>query len=139
MRLFFLGIIFICTVYQPFAQKVEPKTPEICDFSSYAPIRMHHIPTEAVVRKVEPKYPRKVKAQKLEETVSVKILINENGIVEKACALSGNKVFWREAEKAALKWRFKPKYGLAFTAERLDKVQKRYAFAFISFTFRLRN
>lgn len=106
-----------------------------CDFSKYSPIRMNHFPSEAVIKKVTPNYPQKARKQKIEDTVSVKILINENGILEKACAFDGNRVFWTEAEKAAMKWRFKPKYGLAFSVQRQDNVKKRYAFAYISFTF----
>jgi TonB family protein len=115
------------------AQNDESK----CDFKKYAPIKMEHFPAEAILKKVVPKYPPKARKQKIEGTVSVKILINEKGIVEKACAFSGEKVLWVEAEKAALRWKFKPKYGLAFTAQRHDRVKKRYAFAYISFTFKL--
>jgi TonB family protein len=137
MKLIILGVIFICTVCQTAAQRIVPQTPEGCDFSIYRPIRMKHFPTEAVISKVSPQYPRKARTQKIEGKVSVKILINEAGIVEKACAFDGQKIFWAEAEKAALQWKFKPKYGLAFTTQRQDKAQKRYAFAYMVFTFKL--
>lgn len=64
---------------------------------------MEHIPADVILKKVSPKYPRKARKQKIEGTVSVKVLTNEKGIVEKACAFSGEEIFWAEAEKAALK------------------------------------
>ena len=115
-----------------------PQTPERCDFSAYKPIKMDFFPQGAVIKEVSPKYPKKARTRKIEGVVSVKVLINEQGIVEKACVVNGNKIFWTEAGKAALQWRFTPKSGLAFTVQRQDKAQKRYAFAYIVFNFTTR-
>lgn len=115
---------------------VQNDTPR-CDLKKSFSMRMEHIPADVILKQVSPKYPQKARKQKIEGTVSVKVLINEKGIVEKACAFNGNKVFWTEAEKAALKWRFKPKYGLAFSVQIQDKTLKRYAYTYISFTFKL--
>jgi TonB family protein len=136
MQLIFLGIIFICTAFQIAAQKVIPQTPERCDFSAYKPIKMDFFPQGAVIKEVSPKYPKKAGTRKIKGIVSVKVLINEDGIVEKACVVNGNKIFWTEVKKAALQWRFKPRSGLAFTVQRQDKQQKRYAFAYIIFNFK---
>jgi len=136
MRLITFGIIFICTACQIAAQKVIPQTPERCDFSAYKPIKMDFFPQGVVIKEVSPKYPKKARTRKIEGIVTVKVLINEEGIVEKTCAVNGNKIFWTEAEKAVLHWRFKPKSGLAFTVQRQDKEQKRYAFAYIIFNFK---
>jgi outer membrane biosynthesis protein TonB len=72
--------------------------------------------------------------KKITGNVGVKVLINEEGLVEKACMVTGNEVFKKVAEKAALKWKFKPGYGFAFTLPEKEG-QKRYAFAIIAFVF----
>ncbi len=139
--LFLVGLFFLGGVKEMNAQGTNLNTSDQsselkCDFTKYAPIKMEHFPSEVVLKKVSPIYPKKAKNQKIEGAVSVKILINERGLVEKACAFYGEKIFWSKAEEAALKWRFKPKYGLAFKVQRQDKARKRYALAYISFTFK---
>ena len=99
---------------------------------------MEHIPSDVILKRESPKYPLKAKRGMIEDTVSVKILINESGIVEKACAVSGRKIFWTSAEIAAIKWRFKPQYGIAFSTRSKHSEAKRYAYAFIAISYRLK-
>ena len=96
---------------------------------------MEHIPAETVIKKVSPKYPKLAKRQRVEGSVSVKLLIDERGMVRRSCAFIGDELLRSEAEKAGLQWRFKPGYGLAFTTKRKLGNRRRYAVAYISFTF----
>lgn len=139
----FNALLILIIVGNSYSQNPETKeykdsVESICDFTEYAPIQIRHFPKELIVKKVMPIYPQDAVEQRIEGVVYVKVLINEKGIVENACAYSGNKIFWEETEKAVLLWKFEPKYGFAFSVQRLDKPEKkRYAFAILSFTFKL--
>lgn len=111
----------------------KEKTP--CDFTEFNPVVMKHIPSEVILKMFKPEYPEKARKLKLFGSAFVKILINEDGLVEKACLIRGDEVFRDEVEKAALKWEFKPGFGLAFHIERKETSAKRYAYTFINFTF----
>ena len=54
----------------------------------------------------KPEYPEEAKSQGIKGTVSVQILIDKNGDVESAKALSNHPLLRKEAEKAALKTKF---------------------------------
>ncbi|MBS1794451.1 MAG: energy transducer TonB [Acidobacteria bacterium] len=140
MKLIFpIVIIIVIAVSRAAAQSEPPRMPEKCDFSAFAPVPMELFPDESVVKRVAPVYPRRARARMVEGRVSVKLLIDEDGVVEKACAFAGPQVFRPAAEKAALQWRFKPGSGLAFTVQGRNPDRKRYASAFISFTFKFQN
>ena len=57
---------------------------------------------------VKPRYPEKAGAAKLAGRVEVRVTIDETGRVIFACALSGHKVFHKNAEEAALASLFSP-------------------------------
>lgn len=57
----------------------------------------------------KPEYPKAAKYVMAKGTVNVEILIDENGNIESAKAVSGHPLLRAESEKAALKTRFKPK------------------------------
>ena len=107
-----------------------------CDFSKYAAVPIEYYAKDAVERKVVPKYPVAAAKQRVGSNVSVKILIDERGHIVRACATFGNKLFFKNAEAAAKLWRFKPKYGLAFSSAPEGRKRKRYASAFIVFEFK---
>jgi TonB family protein len=85
------------------------KAGDECDFSSYKPSRVSHFVQFPLKTKVKPSYPSEAVRRGLQGKISVKILVNRDGDVVKACALNGDEVLRRAAEEAALKWKFKRK------------------------------
>lgn len=134
----FLSCILILTfAASSFSQKRVASAPGgECDFSAYAAIKMEHIPEEAVIRRVQPAYPRRAVELGIEGVVSVAVLVDETGVVRRACAFSGPRALQGPAEKAALGWRFQPKHGLAFSVQRSLAI-KPYASVGLSFVFKL--
>ena len=59
-------------------------------------------------KRVEPVYPRKALAQRVEGSVKVGILVNERGSVMRAWALDGNPVLQQAAIGASYAWKFAP-------------------------------
>lgn len=108
-----------------------------CDFSSYAPVEIKHFDPGAVTKRVKPEYPPEASQRGIQGRVIVKALVNEAGIVERACAFEGEEKLRRSAEKAALEWKLKPGYGLAFLRPKTKKNPKNYAEVYIVFNFRL--
>jgi len=82
----------------------------------------------AAVKRVEPVYPEAAKAAGAEGPVSVQIIIDEQGNVTSARAVSGNPLLQAAAVDAARQWVFKPAGGTG----RAAKVS-----GSISFNFRL--
>ena len=62
----------------------------------------------AVTNKVAPEYPAMGKQLKIEGTVEVGVVIDEDGNVSKAEVVSGNPVLTKPALAALKKWKFKP-------------------------------
>ena len=108
-----------------------------CDFSSYSPIRIEQFDRGAIIKRVQPEYPPEAVQAAIQGRVTVKALVNEKGLVEKACAVDGEQQLRKAAEKAALQWKFKPKYGLAFIRPETEKNLKTFAEAYIVFEFKL--
>jgi TonB family protein len=65
------------------------------------------IPGEAI-RRVQPDYPASARSARQAGTVSVEIVINENGDVISARAISGSDLLKNAAARAARAWKFKP-------------------------------
>jgi TonB family protein len=59
----------------------------------------------------KPEYPEEAKSQDIKGTVSVQILIDKNGNVESAKGLSNHPLLRKEAEKAALKAKFRQAFS----------------------------
>ena len=57
--------------------------------------------------KVAPEYPKDAKAQKIEGTVEVEVLIDEGGKVIEAEAVKGHQLLREAATTAAKQWKFK--------------------------------
>lgn len=76
-----------------------------CDFSGYKAIRIQY-DGWLVKKKVAPEYPRFAKDAKIQGTVVVKVLVNQQGDVIKACGLTGHPLLWDAAQKAALAYKF---------------------------------
>ncbi len=108
-----------------------------CDFSEYAPVRIDHFDSDAVLKQIQPEYPTEGIIRRVQGRVTVKALINRKGQVEKACAIEGESELRAPAEIAALQWKFKPGYGLAFVRPKTKKNPKNYAEVYIVFDFKL--
>ena len=108
-----------------------------CDFSSYAPVRIKQFDRKAIIKRVQPEYPLEAAQRGVQGRVVLKALVNEKGIVEKACAIEGDETLRKAAEKAALQWKLKPGYGLAFIRPKTEKNPKNFAEVYIVFDFKL--
>ncbi len=78
-------------------------------YAQDAAIRIN--PTEArnaVVRKVEPKYPEMVRRMKLSGTVELAAVIGETGKVESVKVVKGNPLLTGSARMALKQWKFTP-------------------------------
>ena len=103
-----------------------------CDFASYHPVWESHFVSRTVTKKVEPIYPSEAAHRGVQGRVNVKILVNRDGNVEKACAIDGDQTLKDSVEKAALQWKFKPYFG----APNAAKVgSRKYTEAVIVFNF----
>lgn len=90
----------------------ERKRPdEVCDFSKYSPVRISHFVQRAALKTVMPKYPEEAIRLRIQGYVTVKIVVNRAGDVEKACVNSGDDMLRHPAEEAALQWKFKTNFG----------------------------
>ena len=76
-----------------------------CDFSVYKPVRVSDWLPRGIVKQVTAAYPPDAKLRGISGRVFVKVLIDKNGDVVRACA-QGPAVLRRAAEDAALKWKF---------------------------------
>jgi len=83
------------------------------------------------MKKVEPIYPPEAANRGIQGWVNVKILVNRDGDVEKACAVDGDQTLKDAAEKAALQWKFEPYFGRAKAGSR------KYMVDVIAFNFDL--
>ena len=61
------------------------KSSDRCDFSSYLPVRIKQFDRKAIVKRVQPEYPVEAIQDGIQGRVVVKALVNEEGIVERAC------------------------------------------------------
>lgn len=107
-----------------------------CDFSVYAPVRITHFDAKAVIRRIQPEYPPEAAQRGVQGRVIVKALVNEKGAIERACTVEGEQELRSAALKAALQWKLKPGYGLAFLRPKTRKNPKNFAEVYIVFVFR---
>jgi len=78
-----------------------------CDFSELRPLRMSDwLSHRGIAKRVEPVYPAEAKRRRLQGKISVRVLINRNGEVERACG-NGHPLLRNAAEEAALQWLFR--------------------------------
>lgn len=93
-------------------QQVEVKTnntDDTCDFSSFKPFTVSHFVKTSLKTQFKPTYPSEAVRQGLHGKIGVKILVDRDGNVVKACAFNGEDILRQTAEDAALKWKFKRK------------------------------
>lgn len=148
INLMFAASLFVgCSV--PTGQREQPpdsqepstvadkSTDDPCDFSAYAPVRIEQFDRKAITKRVQPEYPLEAAQRGVQGRVVVKALVDEKGIVERACAVRGEEALRKAAEKAALQWKLKPGYGLAFIRPKTEKNPKNFAEVYIVFEFKL--
>jgi TonB family protein len=76
-----------------------------CDFSKFKPVRIN-TDTKRIKKESKPDYPEDAKLRGIEGRVVVKVLVDPDGLVRQACAISGNRILRGTAEKAALNFIF---------------------------------
>jgi len=108
-----------------------------CDFSLYSPVRIKQFNPKSTLRRVQPQYPPEAVQTGIQGRVVVKALVNEKGLVERVCSTEGEQRLRKAAEEAALQWKFKPGYGLAFIRPKTEKNPKNFAEVYIVFEFKL--
>jgi hypothetical protein len=84
-------------------QQVQQK--DECDFTEYKPIRIsdYKVP---IKKRVEPEYPKLAVDAKIAGAVVVKVLIDLQGNVIRACAGKEHPLLKQAAIEAALQWKF---------------------------------
>ncbi len=84
-----------------------------CDFSQYNYVRVsdYKIPAKT---KAEPEYPSIAIEAKITGIVQVRVLVDKEGNVERACATTGHPILKEAAVKAARKWKFTRNFGMRF-------------------------
>jgi TonB family protein len=108
-----------------------------CDFSAYAPITMNYFDPHVVRKRVEATYPSDAAQRGIQGRVVIRALVNEKGVIEQACAVEGHKELDSAAERAALQWKLKPGYGLAFSRPKTKRNPQNFADLYIVFNFKL--
>lgn len=78
-----------------------------CEFRAYKPLQVSDWLPKGIARKVEPVYPEQAMRRRVQGTVSVAVLINQDGEVERVCS-TGPSLLRSAAEEAAIQWRFHP-------------------------------
>ena len=114
MKLLFLLIVFLSTYVGVAQSNQQPNTPVQILFGTRAPDERRRGPVNSgilnmkVINELTTAYPQKAKEQKIQGTVEVHLLINEDGEVIFASPLSGPEELWAESVRASVSARFKP-------------------------------
>ena len=109
---------FILGCQLALAQVTESGPEGDCGFSEFHPIRIPDFLPGGIVSRETPQYPRATKAAGITGTVSVRVLINMQGFVERTCPefVVGlprpNRDLLIAAEAAAIRWTFTPHFGI---------------------------
>lgn len=100
-----------------------------CDFSDLRPLVITHPLVDATVKRVEPQYPVLARRSGIQGKVEVRILVDRNGEVTRACTVDGPPLLLSAAKDAALQWKFKKNFGLT------NRPKQRYIESSLVFTF----
>jgi len=100
-----------------------------CDFSERGPLRMSSdwLWRGGIVKRVEPTYPPEAKRRHIHGKILVRVLINRNGEVERACG-SGERLLRHAAEDAALQWIFRTP---ELNGEKIAYIEQTLVFDFV--------
>ena len=113
MKLTFLAVIFAVFISPCLAQRNTSVIAKECNFSKYKPLRVSHFLQMALIEQIQPKYPAAGKAVRAQGKVRVKILVDRNGKVPKACAVEGHPLLRSTSLYAAYRSRFKSNFGFS--------------------------
>jgi len=88
-----------------------------CDFKGYSTFKLSDFVQTAATTKAAPTYPEDAKKLGRSGWVYVRVLIDQKGRVERACAdtrlsSTSESTLVEAAEKAAKRWKFKSNFGL---------------------------
>jgi TonB family protein len=111
---FLLISILLLTAPRTSANNLHEKQDEQsgeCDFSQCKYVRIILYKTSAKKR-AEPEYPPIAKEAKITGIVQVRVLVDKEGKVVRACATTGHPILKEAAVKAARKWRFSRNFGM---------------------------
>ena len=99
-----------------------------CDFSKFNPLRLGSTEGKLYRKTAVPEYPPEAKKNNIEGLVTVKVLFDGDGIVEKACAIMGPSVLRKAAEDAAMKTLFEP---LLLNGKKVPYTEYKMQFRFV--------
>ena len=123
-----LAITCWCSYYAIAQQNTTP--PRNCDFTPLHPLRIGSsdwLSRGGIVKRVEPIYPSEAKRKRLNGMISVRVLINGDGQVERACG-TGHPLLSEAAERAALQWIFKTP---ELNGKKIPYIEQTIAFRFV--------
>jgi len=99
INLIIVVFLVLCSAKNIFAQKEIQHPTKVVSCS---------VCNNTAISLPKPEYPKAARAVNASGAVTVRILIDEKGIVESAKAVSGHPLLWAESVKVALKAKFKP-------------------------------
>jgi TonB family protein len=88
-------------------REMSSELDQSCDFSKFNPLRIA-TETKRIKKESKPDYPEDAKLRGVEGRVVVKVLVDPDGLVRQACAINGDRLLRKTAEKAALGIVFEP-------------------------------
>jgi|SRR5215510_4354303 len=106
-----LLIWILLLILKPSLQEGKKVAENECDFKQYRHLEIDHFPSDWIVKKVQPEYPKAAKDAKIEGIIQVKLLVDREGNVFKACVTQGHPLFREAAKEAALGYKFKKNFG----------------------------
>src|SRR5215470_4828104 len=109
--LILLSSLLLLPISAAVLQQEQQKQSDECSFSEYKYVIMsdYKIP---VKKKAEPEYPPMAIRAKITGVVQVKLLVDQEGNVVRACATAGPQMLKESAIAAARKWKFVRHFGL---------------------------
>lgn len=90
----------------PEPSQYPPQHITVCDFNAYGPTRISDWLPRGITRRAMPSYPIAARRRGVKGDVTVFILINRQGAVERVCS-TGPKELRKAAEAAAVQFRFR--------------------------------
>jgi hypothetical protein len=90
MRVAFLATTFVIFISRCLAQSKASVIAKECDYSKFKPLKIDHFLQAALIKQFRPEYPAVGKAVRAQGKVRIKILVDRNGTVQKACAIEGH-------------------------------------------------
>jgi TonB family protein len=105
------------------------KRAQNCDFSKLRPLRMSSdwLWRGGIFKRVEPIYPLEARRRHIQGRITVRVLIDRKGEVERTCG-TGQRLLRSAAEDAALQWLFRTP---ALNGQKVMYVEETLVFDFV--------